>query len=731
MKHAQMTHINRRSLLKGSGALILTATIVPACSQSDGASPNHRPAIENNAFNIYIEIDSSGTAKIYAPNPEIGQGVKTALPMIVAEELDIPWDMVKVEQSPISAEYNTQSAGGSMSVSRLWEPLREAGATARSMLVSAAAAQFEVSPEECHTKDGYVYFGNQKLSYGELAKSASELEIPDVSKLKLKETKDFALLGKRITGVDNLSIVTGTPLFGVDQAIPNMHYASYTKCPSSGGIAKSANLNAIRSMPGIVDAFILEGKAAPQALKPGVAIVGTSTWAVFKAKRALKVEWDKSNAASFNWDQFLVSAKDTAQTRGQSLHSDGNADAVLKASQETIKSVYSYPFLPHAPLEPQNCTAHASPEKIEIWATTQSPTRAVKLVASTFDVPQESVILHQIRAGGGFGRRLVNDCVAEAVAISLKTNLPIKVQWDREDDFADDFYRPGGVHCMEAAIDTKGNMTAFRNHFVTFTNDGEKAILPASYPGRSMPQDLVKNYEIEQTLVPLKIPLGWWRAPISNAFAFTANGFLAEVAELAGKDYGDFLLGLMGDPKVLPSGWGPGMNTGRAADVIRRVCEDANWGQPVPKGRALGLGYCFSHNAYAAEVADVEVFEDKSVRIHNVWVAMDVGPIVNMSGAEHQCVGSVIDGVSTMMGLEVDIKDGAIQQQNFDRYPIARMPQTPEVNISFIQSDNPPSGLGEPALPPIAPAICHAIFKATGERIRDLPISKLGYSFST
>jgi len=715
-----MTKLSRRTVLGSTGALIVGFSL--ASCKGEGIKAAAKPIVDapKSSMNAYLEIGSDGIAHIFAPNPEIGQGVKTSLPMIVAEELDIPWENVRVHTAAVDQKYGYQFAGGSMSVASLWTPLREAGAKARSMLVSAAATQWEVETTECRTEDGYVLTGSKKLSYGELADAASKLEVPDAKDLIFKNKSDYKLLGSRITGVDNHAIVTGKPLFGIDQKIPNMHYASYTKCPRVGGTVKTANLEAIKALPGIVDAFVLEGQGGPVALRPGVAIIGTSTYAVFSAKKELDIVWETKDAADFDWDTFLTSAKAKANKDGQkALSQHGDTQKAFKDAAKTVESVYSYPFLPHAPLEPQNCTAHVTGDKVEIWAPTQMPTSGAGLIAKTFSIDPANITLHQIRSGGGFGRRLSNDYMAEAVAISKQAGLPIKVQWTREDDMANDFYRPGAVHGVKAAMDTDGKLTGFKNHFITFGKDGETH-RPASYWPNSMPEHMVENFSASQTVEDLSIPLGWWRAPISNAFAFVINGLLDEVATETSRDFLDVLLDMFGEDRDLPDGPLGMMNTGRAAAVTKEAARRADWGKDMPDGRALGLAFCWSHSGYVAEVADVEVFADKSIKVHKVHVVADVGPIVNLSGAENQCAGAVIDGLSTTMGLQVGFKNGVPDVANYDHYPLMRMPNTPEIDVHFIESD----------VPPIAPAVTNAIFAATGDRIRDLPLSKSGYSFS-
>jgi isoquinoline 1-oxidoreductase beta subunit len=714
--------LSRRDLLKSGGLIVAFSfggpALVRAATGNSGADTQ---------LNAWIRIADDGIATLYATNPEIGQGVKTALPMILAEELDMPWERVRIEQSPIDSRiFGRQAAGGSRSVATTWKPLRTAGATARAMLVGAAAIEWGVSADDCYTDGGAVFnrASGKSLDYGDLAERAADLPVP--TDVKLKSKSEFKLLGKRIGGVDNPDIVTGEPLFGIDQVVPGMRFASYTRCPAAGGEAISANLDQIKDLPGVEDAFILESKGAPQALRSGVAIIADSTWAALRAKRRLEIEWDRSSASEDNWDALLEEALELAANgSGRKLFVDGNTYAAFASAAKIVKGTYAYPFLPHAPLEPQNCTAWVQGNSAQIWAPSQTPEGGAKLAATTCGLDPAKVIIHQTRIGGGFGRRLSNDYVVEAVAISQRAGVAVKLQWTREDDFANDFYRPGGVHGLQASISADGKMTAWHDHFITFSADGKSPSRSADMREGMQPQYLTDNYRVEQTLLPLTIPTGAWRAPRSNGLAFVTNGFLHEVSTAVGRDHLEFMLELMGESRRLPDS--SGMHTGRAKDVIAEVGRRANWGKAMPENHGQGLAFYYSHSGYVAEVADVEVMANKQIKVHKVYVVADVGPIVNMSMAEHQCVGAALDGMSTMLGLQVTFNKGEINETNYHKYPMLRMADAPEIDVHFIESDNAPTGLGEPALPPIAAAICNAIYAASGERIRELPISKAGY----
>ena len=714
--------LDRRQFMKLTGlvggGLMLSFTLPRASAASGPLQPNG-----------YVRIDADGIV-LYAKNPEVGQGVKTSLPMIIAEELDAAWGDVAVEQSAIDQElYGAQFAGGSMSIPMNWTTLRQAGATARAMLVGAGAKRLGVPVEELSTMDSHVVHksSGRKLAYTDLAAEAAEMPVPDPASLKLKSTDEFRLLGKRITGVDNVALVRGEPLFGIDQTVPGMKFAVYQKCPAIGGKATSANLDEIKAMPGVHDAFILDGNGNAMDLLPGVAIVADSTWAAIRAKRALTVEWDETDASKDSWSGAVEQAETLRTQAGESVVNEGDVDAAFEAADKRASGYYTYHFVSHAQLEPQNCTASFADGAIEIWAPTQTPGSGIDAVARTIGIDKSKILLHQTRIGGGFGRRLYNDFMCEAAAISQRAGVPVKLQWTREDDMAYDLYRAGGFHQLEGSLDADGKVTGWRDHFITFANGGRPVSGGALRPG-VFPSGLVDNVRFEQTALDWKNRCAAWRAPGANVFGFVVQSFLHELAATAGRDHLEVLLEVFGEPRWLVPDNPQTLNTERAANVVRLAAEKAGWGQEMPDGRALGLAFYFSHMGHIAEVADVSVADDKKIKVHKVTVAADVGPIVNLSGAENQMQGSVVDGLSTMMGLSVTFENGRVQQSNFDKYPLLRMAATPKVDVHFVDSDFSPTGLGEPALPPLAPAVCNAIYTATGHRIRTLPISEEGYS---
>jgi isoquinoline 1-oxidoreductase beta subunit len=718
--------LGRRGFLKMAGAGGLALAF--------GLRPNSAIAAASDAgtLNAYVIVAPDNSVTIFGTNPEIGQGIKTAFAMIIAEELDADWSRVKVETAAVDPKrYGNQSSGGSMSIPRNWDTLRRAGATARAMLVAAAAEEWKVPATECSTDKSSVIHAatGRKFSYGDLAIKASRQAVPDASTVPLKSRQDYKLLGSRVTGVDNLQVVTGKPLFGIDVRLPGMLYANYTKCPAVGGKVSSANLDEIKTLPGVKDAFVLDGNGRQEEVMPGVAVIATSTWRAFNAKKALKINWDESQASKDDSTKASAKARELAKEPGDHVIANvGDVDRAFGKAAKTVDAFYEYPFLCHVTLEPMNTTAWFHDGTMEIWSPSQSPTRGLTQVAALLNLPEDKVVVHQTRVGGGFGRRGTNDFICEAAAIAMKVKAPVKLTWMREDDMAHDFHRVAGFHAFKGALDADGKLTAWQDHLITFTADGKQPVHGGNLPAAEFPVNVLANARTTQSMMPLMIPCGSWRAPGSNGFAYAIEGFIHELAVAAGRDHLEFRLEMLGDPRWLKPGDPASLHTGRAAAVIKLAAEKAGWGKAMPKGSGMGLAFHFCHLGHVAEVAEVSVDEKKKLTVHRITVAADVGPVINLSGAEAQCQGAALDGLSTMMGHQIDIEQGRIKQLNFADYPLLRMRSAPAVDVHFIQSEFSPTGLGEPALPPVAAAVCNAIFAATGDRIRKLPLSKSGYS---
>lgn len=730
-----------RSSAIGAGALVIGMGAAGALAAPGSA------AAEAFTPNVFIRIDRKGVVTLVSKQPEIGQGIKTSLPMVIAEELEIDWKDVRIVQGDLSPAYGPQGAGGSTSTPTNYENFHRLGATARTILVQAAAQTWGVPVAECSAANGAVVHGptRRKLGYGALVPLASTLPVPDAATVQLKDPASYKLLGTRIGGVDNAAIVSGKPLFGIDIQLPGMLHAVYAKCPVFGGKPVSANLDAVKAMSGVKDAFIIEGTENLNGLRPGVAIVATSTWAAIKARRALEVKWEEGVGAGHSWADFAAQAKAAAGKPGTStMRQDGDVNKAFAGAAKLVEASYSYPFISHASMEPQNCTAWFKPGdgSLELWAPTQNPGAGQALVTTTFGIPKEKITLHIIRSGGGFGRRLSSDFIVEATAIAQKVGAPVKLTWTREDDLQHDHFRPGGFHHLRGGVDANGRLVGWHNHFVTFANrierDGKSILQPGSggsLSGDEFPGRWLGNCLLEQTALECRIPMGPWRAPGSSVFSWVFHSFIDELAHAAGRDPVEFRLELLGDKDIMPGSGERGQpySVSRMRNVLKAVAEKADWGKrKFGPGQGAGVAFHFSHRGYVAEVAEVTVSKSGQLKVDRVVVVTDIGAqIVNLSGAENQVQGSVIDGLSTLMYPELNIDMGRVVQSNFHDYQLLRMPDTPtKIDIHFLKTDYPVTGLGEPVLPPLAPAVCNAIFAATGKRVRELPLSKTDLSWS-
>ncbi len=734
----ETTLIGRRSFLKitalGGGGMVLALHLEPL---NVFAQAPQQPPLSPMAF---VRIAPDGTATIMAKNPEIGQGIKTMLPMLIAEELDIDWKDVRIEQADADqSTYGIQFAGGSAATPLNWEPMRRVGAAARAMLVAAAAQSWGVPASECSTSSGKVLHSasGRSLGYGEVADAAARLEPPDMSALTLKDPKDYKIIGQPVPGVDNPQIVTGRPLFGIDFATPGMVFAVFEKCPVFGGKVVSANLEEIRALPGVEKAFVVEGGDNLTGLLSGVAIVAKSWWLAESARQKLNVKWDEGPTSQQSSAGFSERASELGkQSPTMSLRSTGDVESALRDADKVVEAAYEYPFLAHAPLEPQNCSAHFSDGKLEIWAPSQTPGSGLRLVSETLGIDPANITIHMTRIGGGFGRRLNNDYMVEAARIAKEVGKPVKLLWNRTADMQHDFYRPAGFHFLRGGLTSDGKIAGWANHFVSFGQGDRFAssagVSPDEFPGR-----FISNYSLGASLIPSGVPTGALRAPGSNALAFVMQSFVDELAHAAGRDPVEFRLELLDQPALAPlteeNMWVVHFDAQRMKGVVKLVAEKSGWSSsPAANNRAKGVAFHFSHRGYFAEVADVEVLRGNSLKVHKIWVAGDVGrQIINPSNAVNQVQGAIIDGLSQLMNYEITVERGRVVQTNFHEFEPVRISQAPpEIEVHFLKSDHDPTGLGEPSLPPVPPAVCNAVFAATGKRIRSLPLSKHGYRWA-
>jgi isoquinoline 1-oxidoreductase subunit beta len=741
--------MNRRSFLKisavASGGLALRLYIPSAQAQAP-----KKGDLKPTAF---IKIAPDGTVTIKARGPEMGQGIKTELPMLIAEELDVDWKSVRVEQADLDeATYGSQSAGGSTSTPKSWDPLRRVGAAGRQMLVTAAATIWAVPLSECTTQSGCVQHQatGKTLTYGELSSKAAALPCPTLDNVPLKDPKDYTIIGKSQTGVDTRSIISGKPLFGIDVALPGMLYASIEKCPVFGGKVKSANLDQVKQMPGVRQVLVIDGTLKLAAytppepgMEPGIAIVAGSWWQAQKARKALRVEWETGPAGGQSSESFQRQADTLLQAPPvNTVRTYGDVDAALKSSAKVLEATYTFPFLAHATLEPMNTTAHwtsgtpGKDGKLEMWVPSQAPGGGSALVAKSLGIPEKDITVHLTRVGGGFGRRLMNDYMVEAAWLAQHVDAPVKLLWSREDDMTHDAYRAGGTMGLKAGLDAQGKLVAWRHHLVTY-GDGKQLAPGANIGADEFPSGFAPHYALYTSGMPLMLRTGYLRAPGGNAYAWVGQSFIDELAVAAGRDPLEFQLEILSSTPVPMPGEenkpkGPrDLNPERLKGVLQLAAEKANWANRKPEpGRGMGIAAYFCHLGYFAEVADVSVDKDNKVKLNHVWAAGDVGSqIINPQAAESMGFGGVVEGMGHMQ-QEITLLDGKVQQTNFHQHPLMRMKQVPPIDVYWIKSNFAPTGLGEPTLPPILPAVGNAIFAATGKRVRTLPLQRSGFSWA-
>ena len=741
MRNVPDTTIDRRDFLRvstatGGGLLLgLYPTLPhgePTFTGDSHESPDHTGRIADFRPSAFITIASTGLITLTVRNPEGGQGMKTMVPMLIAEELEVALADVVVQHAPADAKrYGRQFFGGSSGIPSNWEEMRQVGAVARELLITAAAQQWNVPASECEARSAQVHHrpSGRSLRYAQLADRAATLPVPELRTIRLKAPDQYRIIGKPVANVDGPAIVTGKPLFGIDVKLPGMQYAVFAKCPVRAGKVRTANIDEIRTMPGVRRAFVVEGQDELSGLLGGVAIVADRWWQARAAQQALRVEWNEGPTAQQSSANFVTRAAELAAGEwGAVLRRDGNVEQAFAEARRTVEARYEYPFLYHATMEPMNCTAHYRDGALEIWAPSQHPEGARQLVAQTLAMSEDRITIHQVRMGGAFGRRYFHDFVVEAAWIARETGVPVKLLWPREDDVQQGFYRPGGFHHLRGAVDAAGHVTAWQNHFVTFGDNG-RPMFDAGLNGTEFPARFIPNFAAGMSMMPLGIPTGPLRAPFGNAMAFVMQSFIDELAHAADRDPLEFRRDLLAQPPIAAV---PDYNVARIRTVLDLVAEKSGWAtRKKEPGRGMGIAFHYSHRGYFAEVVDASVSANRAVKVHQVWVAGDVGrPIINPSGALGQVQGSVLEGLAQAMEQAITFDRGRVTQTGFRDYPALRLRNAPPVDVHFLKSANAPSGMGEPSLPPVIPALCNAIFAATGERVRTLPLAKSGFRWA-
>ena len=723
--------LSRRHFLKtaaaSGAALVIPFSWVPAAL---GGEDQEKPRV--NPFNAWVHIDANGDVTLITPKSEMGQGVLTSLAMILADELEADWTRVRVEHAETNPEIYDLGTGGSGSILGSYLPMRQAGAAAREMLISAAAETWGVSRLTCHARQGRVIHNPRAhtLTYGELVEKASKLPVPDLNKVPLKNPDEFRYIGKNMPHVELPTKVDGTARFGIDVRVPGMSYAVIARCPVYGGKVKSFDARKAKAVPGVRDVVEIAAVTPDCHTFGGIAVVADSTWAAMKGREALEVDWDLGTTASENTAALRDQLQSLTASAGKVIRADGDPDAALAAAaSRKVEAEYELPFQAHATMEPMNCTADVRADRAEIWAPTQSPDWIQGTVAGVLGLKPAQVNVHTTLMGGGFGRRYHTDFGVEAAQVSKAAGKPVQVVWTREDDIQHDFYRQAFHHRMSAALDDEGGVRAWRHRIAStsiavFWRPNPKPE-ESELGGALWPPYTTSSFRLEYAPAKSGIPVMWWRSVEESSSGFAVESFIDELAAAAKIDPLEYRLRLLGGaPRKVGHAESPDdipLDTGRFKGVLELAAQKAEWGKPTAAGQGRGIAAFYSFNTYAAHVANVSIERGGKLRVNRVTCAVDCGQAVDPNGIKAMMEGAVAYALSAMFN-EITIEGGHAKQSNFDTYDLVRLRDMPEVDVHIVPSTAAPTGLGEPGLPPLAPAVANAIFALTGKRLRRLPI---------
>ena len=750
-----LNKISRREFLRrtgqAGGGLVFALTLGSGCSRTSDA-PSATVAsndIKTLSPNVYVNVRSDGGVEIVCHRSEMGQGIRTCLPQVIADELDADWDRIELIQGLGDIKYGDQNTDGSTSIRKHFDLLRNAGATARDMLTQAAADQWQVPKDECTTKDHAVHHNasGQTLSYGDLVADAAKLEVPQ--EVSFKSPGDYRYIGKPVDLIDGFDMSTGQAMYGYDTKLPGMVYGSIERSPVYGGTVKSLDDSDALAVPGVQQVIKLPDPTAPAGYNPlgGVAVLADNTWAALQGRKALKIEWDSGANAEYDSDSYREVLLNTAKSGGTTVLERGNVGEAMKNAVTLHEAEYFAPHLSQAPMEPPAAAAVMTEDGgCEVWACTQAPQAAQNTVAQTLGIDKEKVKINVTLLGGGFGRKSKADFVAEAAWLAQQSGKPVKVSWTREDDIQQGYLHSVSAQCIKAGLDADGNAVAWEQctTFPTISSTFDPSAVAPSAGELSLgctdnPCE-IPNMKITAGEAKAHLRIGWLRSVCNIFHAFSSCSFMDELAHVAGVDPKDYLLKLLGTPRQIDpnkdgaeyGNYGQGLDThpidtGRIAGVVEQVASMANWGRTLPTGQGLGIAVHRSFLTTVGTVAHVIVDDNNKLKVNEIWMAVDAGLVVNPDRVKSQMEGAAIFGMSLAMHGEITAKNGAVVQGNFDTYPLVRMNESPKnVHVHIMDIDAPPGGIGEPGVPPVAPAILNAYFAATEQRIRELPLSKAG-----
>jgi isoquinoline 1-oxidoreductase beta subunit len=725
---------DRRDFLKSgaaTGVALLVGFRLPARTRTDDAKAQEKPVI--NPLNAWVRITPDNHVTLILGKSEMGQGVMTALPMILAEELSLDWKNVRIEQAATDPKIYDLGTGGSGSVAGSWLPLRQAGAAAREMLITAAAARWNVDRDTCVAKDGGVLHGARKdfLTYGQLVGEASKLPVPDLKTVQLKNSNNFTVVGKDTMRVEAKNKIDGAAKFGIDSRVPGMQFAVVARCPVFGGKLKSFDATKAKSVAGVREVIKIEPVEKGAFTAGGVVVLADNSWAAIQGRKALKIEWDEGLAKNESTETLRKQFLENAAKPGKVVRNDGDADAALAGAAKKIEASYEFPFAPHATMEPMNSTVHIRPDGAEAWVPTQAPQWAQDIIAGVSGLPKESVVVHTTLMGGGFGRRYQGDFVMEAAQVAKATGKPVMVLWTREDDMQHDFYRPASYHKLHGAVAKDGTVACWK-HFQTSTSidamwgdKGEAEAEKSEFATAAFIPYQTPNFRVEYALAKSAVPRAWWRSVEHSSSGFVVESFIDELAAAADADPYEFRLKIIGADRSIPDFTNPKegkpLNTARLKGVLKLVAEKSAWGSPLPQGVGRGIASYYSFETYTACVAEVSL-ENRTVKVHRIVYAVDCGRPINPAGVRAQVESAAIYGLSAALHDAITIKDGRVEQANFNDYEMPRIAECPKTEVYVVQSTEEPTGIGEPGLPVVTPAVCNAVYALTRKRIRRLPI---------
>lgn len=722
------TEVSRRNILKSGlaagAALLIGFDIAPGKAKGAPAKAAVNP------IKAWMRIDADGKATLIYSKSEMGQGISSALPMILADELELDWKDVHVEHAPSTADYGDQGTGGSGSVTAMWMPVRQAGAAARTMLISAAAKRWGVDPAACSAKSGAVWHGDQKLEYAELVEDASKLPVPDLATVPLKKPEDFRLIGTVVPRKDIPSKTDGSAKFGLDTRVPGMVYAMVERCPVFGGKVKSFDASKTKALKGVQDVFQIEAVGEGIHSWGGVVVVADSTYVAMKGRKLLSVDWDFGPAVGESSETLRRQMRRLVDSSMKVVVNQGHAESAISEAPaaKKLECDYELPFQAHATMEPMNCTVHIQPDRAEAWAPTQSPELTAQMISRVSGLSPEKIAIHTTYMGGAFGRRYQGDFALEAAQIAKHVGKPVQLVWSREDDMTHDFYRPASYHRLSGAVDGGGTISAWR-HKSTSTSINEwfdpKAVPEASELGCTLQMPyLATNYKLEYLPAASAVPRAWWRSVEASVIGFVMESYVDELAHLAGMDPYEFRMKNLGPDRMVKNALDPEerpLDISRFKNVLQTVAKNGDWGKPMPAGQGRGIAAHYSFHSYVANLVEVEV-QNKQVQVKRVVSAVDIGTPVSPDGIKAQVESAIVYGLTAALKSQITIDGGRAAQSNFDKFTTLSMKETPLIEVHIVQSNIAPTGIGEPGLPPTAPALANAIFAATGKRIRRLPI---------